>query len=384
MITQRYTAERFYGNDDELLLYGYSIKAGEEVEGSEIAVRNDGAQITPEAIDQRLEEVAKSTRVIEINGQNFSISEVNRTASSEDTLLHMSTYSSAIPENPGNAYEFAAQGARYPHIRQVYVSSPGNGSTDPLPRNERKFAAQEGRFTHDTDGATRALPTFQNLAEGLEKEGLKITRLSGDSLGAAYATAVGAATKEGQIESAFFSERPGFRHMSKLAIIKGMLITEQMKNSKENRETGEAFDAECLTDEMIDRAKVILAEHANGEMPKNGLMDTLKSLTASMQASRRGPVGKIDPKAWDTNALLARQPDMQAVFTMAERDPLYGSPELAHETAKQFLGNLTLKGAGIAGIVMIPEMTHAYNTYFPQLYQRLKAQALFLDQAERA
>jgi hypothetical protein len=336
---------------------------------------------------EQLEEVAQSTRIVTVNGRNFCISEANLDAPADNVMLHIATYSSDIPGNPGNADEFASQAKRYREVRQLYITPYGVGSTDPLTVAERRYGRTEGRFTFENeDGETEALPSIQDLAQALRQEELLVTRFGTDSAGGNYATALGLAMPEGQITHAFLSERPGLINLSAFAIAKGMLFDENMRNSKENRALGEQYDPMCLTDEMIDKAKQVFANAADApnmkEVAQNkiGGFDAVMSLWTSLQALRRGPAGYKDPKAQDTNAFLRNQPDVQVTFGIAEHDPLYRSPEIARLAAERLLQRLVVpSGKGDVAAVIIPGMTHAYNTHFPGLYHAIKSNALDLD-----
>ncbi len=370
----------------EYQLDGLSVdsyyKQADNVTHKESRLYYDNEDIDNGAVEDALHEAANTLRITEVDGQSFAICEANLDAPDEDAMLHLPTYSSAIPSNPGNAYEFAAQAVRYPDVRQVYVGMYGIGSTSPLTIEERKYTRKHGRYTWEDEDKTVALPSIGKLATALDNEGLYVTRVGTDSAGGNYATALGVALPEGQLSHAFMSERPGLVHLGALAMAKGMLYDENIKNAKENRELGRQVDSQSLTDDMIEQAKAAFAEY-NPDTVLGGVYtaptsDTLKTLWTSLQALRKGPRGSTDPKAIDTNAYLRNQPDTITTFAIAEKSPLHKNAKLAHTAAQRLLSHLTVQSEGEVRMVMLPEMTHAYNTYFPSLYHALKRDALEL------
>lgn len=376
-------AADYYAHESDGLSVDVYYKQADNVAHKELRTYYDEEDIDNDAIEDALHEAADTLRVTEVDGHSFAICEANLDAPDEDAMLHLPTYSSAIPSNPGNAYEFAAQAIRYPDVRQVYVGMYGIGSTSPLTTEERKYTRKQGRYTWEDEGETVALPSIAKLATALANEGLTVTRMSGDSAGGNYATALGVALPEGQISHAFMSERPGLVHLGMLAMVKGMLYDENIKNSQRNREIGQKMDSQSLTDEMIEKAKEVLAEYTedDGDIATHTVStpDTLKSLWTSLQALRKGPRMKQgDPKAIDTNAYLRNQPEAQTTMTVAEQDPLYKNKKLAYIAAQRLLSHLSVQGEGEVRVIMLPEMTHAYNTFFPSLYHAIKRDALEL------
>ncbi len=362
----------------------YELIGSGEIAVGGIQYKYDGDDHAFDGCQAQLEEVAQSTRLVRTPPRSFVISEANLHAPPDNAILHIATYSSGIPGNAGNAREFAAQAARYPDLRHVYITPPGIESSTPLTQNERKYAADTGRFTwQDRDGKTVPMPTFESMNQALEQEGIRVTRIGTDSSGGNHAMALGLAMPEGQLSHVFASERPGFVNLSTFAIAKAMLVDENLKNSKENRALGGKYDPECLTDEMTEDAKKALEAVKDTPSMKKVLESKVghKAITlwANLHALRRGPDDIKDPKAFDTNAFIRQQVDARLTFGVAERDPLYKSPDMARYAAQRLLQRLIVpSGNGDVAAVVIPEMTHAYNTHFPGLHHAIKREAFGL------
>lgn len=362
----------------------YELKADGEINKGEILYKYDGDDHAFDGYQPQLEEIAQSTRIVWTGAGASLVSEANLHAPRDKAMLHIGTYSSGIPSNPGNAWEFAALARRYPDIRQVYMTPPGIGSSTPLSAKEMRHADKTGRFTwEDRDGKTVPLPTFAGMGMALQQAGLRVTRIGTDSSGGNHAMALGMAMPEGQVTHVFASERPGLVNLSTFAIVKAMLLDENIINSKENRALGGKYDPECLTDTMIMEAKNVLEAAADSPNMKDVLDNKVghgaKTLWTNLHALRRGPKGISDPKAFDTNAFIDHQPNARITFGVAEKDPLYRNPETARRAAGLLLQRLTVpSGSGDVAAVIIPEMTHAYNTHFPGLYHAVKREALGL------
>lgn len=339
--------------------------------------------IDPQDVDEAMNEVARSLMVVEHGGSFFEIATTNMDAPSSDVMLHISTYSSAISTNHGNGYEFAAQAVRYPNHRHLYVASFGNGSTSPLLPQDVDYVRKTGRFTKDIDGQSVPIESLQNLHAALAKQGLSVTRLMGtDSAGGHYARALSVAMESGQLSHAFFSETSGFVNLSVGRMVVGMLVKENIFNSKQNRAI--SSDPEKIDDAKIARFTKAFERYADLpnrrklEEAKVSTKETLSSMHASLTALKRGPRHQKNPLADDTNALIAKHPGAKLTYGAAEHDPLYKNSETSRKAAELFLRSLVLKNSPVK-VALIPGMTHAYNTYFPSLYHAVKRNALELS-----
>ncbi|HEU4966615.1 MAG TPA: hypothetical protein VFT53_03970 [Candidatus Saccharimonadales bacterium] len=205
--------------------------------------------------------------------------------------------------------------------------------------------------------------------------------MSTDSAGGHYARALAAGMEPGQLERAFFSETSGMINLGIGRLAVGMLYTENIRNKKDN----EAISPDT---EKMDAAKVARfarAFNAYADTPQHIELDAKRvrmaqqvgSLWTSLCALAQGPDGRNNPVAADLNALLERQPDAAVAFGMAEADPLYESLAKSHFAAQRLLRAITVQHAEVK-VIMIPGMSHAYNTHFPSFYHAVKRYALGL------
>jgi pyruvoyl-dependent arginine decarboxylase (PvlArgDC) len=244
-----------------------------------------------------------------------------------------------------------------------------------------------------TEGApdnARPIRTIQNLHEALEKHNLTVTRLMGtDSAGGHYARALAVAMEADQLSHAFFSETSGFVHRSQVGLAIAMTAIEIMVNGRTNSRLSP--DIEKLDTEKIKHFSEVYSTYAGTEERQELVrisqeikeLDGFGSRLTSLQALRHGPRivhGVVhNPLAEDTNAMLAKQPNAFITYGVATRDPLYINEEVSHGAVIYFLQAIAVQNAGVR-VVMIPGMTHTYNTYFPSLYHDIKRYALLQPQ----
>lgn len=373
----------YYESPDGLRLTDYVRSPdGLAVQAHKTPAFHHHDQLDHAVVDHLMDEISRTSRVIEYGGSQFEIATTNDDAAANGDLLHISTYRSSISANYGNGYEMATQAARYPNYRHLYIASFGNGGTTPLLKEDRGYVAHTGRYTRDKNGQAVPIQSIQNLYAALDKFGLNITRIMGtDSAGGHYARALAVALEEGQLSHAYFSETSGFVNLSIAGIVRGMVWQENIKNQKVNRAV--TPDPEAMDAAKIERFGEHYARYAN--LPtrrelaakKVGVIPQLGSMVVAMQALRRGPTNGASPLVNDTNALLARHPDAKISYGVAEHDPLYRGTETAHQAAQALLGELSLQRAAVS-IVVVPGMSHGYNTYFPSLYHAIKRYKLEL------
>ncbi len=336
----------------------------------------------PEAnIDKNLEEIGGNLQVVKFGGSTFEITKIVNDASSEDYMLHVSTYSSAISTNPGNAYELALLARFFPDKNIVYCASFGNGGSSPLDSRDRRYVEKSGRFTRvDDNGVTVPIVSVVNMYGALRRAGVNVTSLLGsDSAGGSVATALAVAMPEGAMTHGFFSARSNMVNLSAWQIATGMLLQENIQNSKANKAMSP--DQFRVTDERVAHAQAILEDTKKDKTRKdleslgvNGI-EKVGALYTSMQALRRGPIDSVvqGPLLPDTNALIQNQPDAKLTYFVGERDPLYLSPERANQAIRDFMAKLTIGTAPVRAIVH--SGTHAMNTHFPEFYLAAKKQA---------
>lgn len=335
-------------------------------------------------IGQAMREIAMNRTVVEYGGSSFDISVANAEAT-KGTIAMPATANSSL-DNHGNGYEMAAAAVRYPYHRLVYIASPGQGGSSPLPKTMASYYRREGRLI-DPFAAGQPSTYARNMYRALTNYGIDITHLSADSTGNQYAQALGTALEPGQLQAAHFSESTGFVDLGLAKVGFGMVYTEDRKNKAWNIER--SFDPEKLTDAMQDQYKRVavlyMSRTAIGKIDesRSSIPKKAGAFWTNLQGLRRGYKDGYSPLAEDANALLARQPQARLVYSLGDLDPLYVEPDLAHHAAKKFLDALILPDSADVRAVMIPGMTHKINTYFPGLHHAIKRYALFGGDSER-
>jgi hypothetical protein len=375
--------ESYYSSPEGLRCTEYTAnEAGGNVETSLLPALRHQKDLDRGSVDEVLDEVGRNLRLIEHGGSSFEISTANNSVPSDELMLHISTFRSALTTNPGNAYEFAAQAVRYPNHKHLYVASFGNGGTAPLLPDDTKYTRLTGRFTYEEGDQTLALQSIQNLRSALAKESLDVTNIMGtDSAGGHYARALCLTMESGQLSHAFFSETSGFVNLSTIRIIGSMMIQEARNNARQNRDASP--DPEMMDNDKITHAKQVLDKYNDSSQrqtlhaAKVSGVASLISMWNSMQALRRGPTSNTNPLLADTNAVISQHPQAKIVYGLAEHDPLYLDSGNCRQSAFDFLIKLAVRDAPVKAII-VPGVTHAYNTYFPSLYHSVKKYALEL------
>lgn len=331
-------------------------------------------------LEANLAQIGSNLEVVKSGDSTFEITRVVNNPSSSEYMLHVSTYSSAISTNAGNAYELAVLAKLFPEKNIVYCASFGNGGSSPLVSEDRAYVQKTGRFTRDEDGKTLPISSIRNMLSAFSSVGIDVVSLLGsDSAGGSIATALGVAMPEGAMKRGFFSARSNLVALTGLEIAWGMLAKEQFMNAKANQQMSP--DALRVTGEKVAFAKAIYDEtltSAARAALKNYAPSTpqkLGALWTSMQGLRRGPdESGIGPLALDTNVLIRQQPEAKLTYVFGERDPLYLNAGIALSSIYTFMRGLKL-GRGSVRAHVHPG-THAMNTHFPELYLAFKKSAL--------
>jgi len=209
-------ANDFYQNPSGLVVPVYMRATGSPQGSSYVEQRSSTPLLVPEwvrdgqalkdffgAVGGNLDEVDKSLAVLEEGGDSFEVAVVHSKSENDKkgVMLHISTYSSSISTNLGNAYEFAVQAALYEGFDHVYVASPGNGGSSPIENTDviistpygkmgqKDYFRETGRTTYEDGSDTKPLPYLLNMQRALEKAGVEVTGFIGtDSSGGSYAT----------------------------------------------------------------------------------------------------------------------------------------------------------------------------------------------------
>lgn len=378
--------DRYYNRDQGLQLYDYQAR-GSSI--GNIITRNltcplkHNEDLDSDQIAEAMLEASQNLQLISYGGSYFEISILNGGLPNDNIDLHVSTYSSSLSTNPGNVYEFAARAVRYPNRKQLYVASFAMGSTSPLLKEDAAFAGISGRFTSGLPHQAKPLTSIHNLHMALLNQGWAATKIMGtDSAGGHVARALGVAMEPGQLEAAFFSEPSGFKDMSAGKLALRMLVKEGQINARRNNKLSP--DPEKMTKEKISLAKDALAAYASSdkrlELAANKVKtkDTISGMLTSLAALKRGPIKGADPNVAETSALLYRQPQAKITFGLAEHDPLYVNSKNCHDAAAKFLSKVALQDEPLR-VLVIPGMTHAYNTFFPSLYHAITRELLYTE-----
>lgn len=353
-----------------------------------------------ERVGGNLEQVDSTLQQLEYGGDTFEIAIIHsRNENKKGVMLHISTYSSSISTNLGNAFEFAVQGALYEDFDHVYVASPGNGGSSPIEdtgmlidtssgkMGQKEYFRKTGRTTYEDRNEVKPLPYLLNMQRALEKAGVEVTGFIGtDSAGGSYATGLAIAMEEGQISHGFFSERSNFKSLGRLGLSYGMLVTENIRHGNVMRTlrvggldvidplsiyAPRINDPQGRTNKTLAEEKVTRAR----DVPKVKLPQQLSSMVTSLMALGRGPEDGSDPLVSDVNAMLAKHPDGKFTFTLAEYDVLYRGE--ANNLATQFLGKIDVQRADVTAIIL-KKLPHAYHTALPLLQDALRRSAFGL------
>lgn len=360
----------------------YETKIGDKGKYVEIAPSQelliDGPNLSdptlnsPNQYFDRLDEINDTWRVIRdpVDGQKFEIAEVNTNKSADKVDLELSTYSSAIRTNPGNAAELAFRGMVTPDTRRLYVATMGNGSSDNFSSDELKDLRSTGRLTTGFPivGGIKAQPTIQALHRALEAEKIGVRRLSADSFGGVAACALMAAFEPNQISHAYFKSRPNISRHNPVSLAAGMLIVENEINGRRNRRVSEDawglhqndFALKHIAEMRLKR--VYSREHTPVQGSK---FEQLHSYARGISRGGR----TMNPALLDTVGALERQPSAQITIDAPHEDVLYRTPE---DIERFFLSvvrftlshSLKLNGGSVA--VIRTEGTHGGHTWEPQ------------------
>lgn len=382
--------DNFYRNDSGLLVPHYHRPpnaAAASFELSEPLVPEEWVQ--EEDVLEKIKEIAMNRQVLEYGDDSFDISTVTDNDPKKPYMIHMSTYGSSL-DNAGNAWEFAVQCLQYPEFNHVYVASFANGASSAIPERDgqRQLAQETGRLTVTReDGQVVPMGIIQNLHRGLATKNINTIRVMGaDSAGVSASRALALAMEPGQLESAVFSGATGMRDMN-LPTIGMAMVKEQLINSRQNAKLAETYKTEATTPAKVAKAEAIMEQYTDPSMAAKinsrrlGLRAVVASRLVSGQSLKRGPSERGDPLVVETNA-IAQIHNAVMWYIMGTRDPLYGGSEAAYKQAERYILAVDSSGMDL-GVIMAPEMSHAYHTHFPELKVALAKAALRISGQRR-
>jgi hypothetical protein len=408
-------ASDFYQSPGGLIVPGYVRVAGASFERGYVEPYNSTPLHVPEwvrdeqklkeffgAVGSNLDKINESLAVLEENGDSFetAIIRSNTGEAKKGVMLHISTYSSSISTNLGNAYELAVQAALYEDFDHVYVASPGNGGSSPIENTDvvistpygkmgqKDYFRKTGRTTYEDESEVKPLPYLVNMQQALKTAGIEVTGFIGtDSAGGSYATGLALAMEEGQVSHGFFSERSNFMSLGKIGLMYGMLVTENMRHGSRMRgltQDGKAIDPLSIYAARLDDPsgikdnKSIAEDRVKrvAEIKKVSTKQQLGAMVTSLTALARGPRENGDnPLIADVNAMLAKHPNGKFTFTLAEHDVLY--KENAAVLAQEFLSQIDVQNADVKAMIL-EKLPHAYHTALPLLQDSLRRLAFDL------
>lgn len=372
----KYSDTYTYGNNPEFEFEKLSVTPAGELQSTvEVAQR---VSLTEDAYHKALEDVNSTFRVEEDkqSGKSFEIAIVNPGASSGFADVELSTYSSSISGNIGNAIEFAEHAALNPARARIYVASFGNGGSSYWDESERKHITESGRFTQRNG---ESLPTVDALSRVLQRlGGLTVNRFSTNSAGGAYATALMRAMPEGQITNAYIKSRPNISNHPSGPLWGAGLMLSELKDSKNYKANTE--DTWDLTANVIKNAEprlsAIYGDKAVEWSMKGASEKGVKKLYWDMKAFSKGGAKYNFPASIDTAVALRQQPEAQMTFHFPEKDRLYG--DLRQDVA-EFLKRIHALNAfvqpGQVEAAVMPGTHHDHSQY-PSLRWSIENYAL--------
>lgn len=361
------TSETYtYGNQPEFEFETLRLAENNSItSGSAVAER---ASISRDAFFDALDDTNRTLTVLEdtLTGKTFEVAMANVGATSGIADAEISTFSSSITGNIGNATEFAEHSALHPENTRVYIASIGNGGSSYWDESERKYITKTGRFTAE-DG--EPLPTVAALERVLRTVGgLTIGRLSTNSAGGAFATALMSAMPEGQVTHSYLKSRPNIsNHPTRLLWGAGLMLSEQYDSPqyKANTEDEWGIDTDKVKEEARPYLEAIYG-HKNGkdEWTAKGATTEkgIKRLYWDMLAFSKGGAKYGHPAAADTRNALAKQPGAQLTYHFPEKDRLYS--DLRRDVGS-FLQHIGIASSQVEAVLM--PGTHHDHSQYPSL-----------------
>lgn len=347
------------------------------------------APIEQEAYDAALAKLNNGLEVIvdPVTGKQFEVGILNEEAGdAEDADAEISTYSSSLSGNIGNAVEFAEHSATQPNRMRIYIANMGNGKSSYWNAKEIAHIKQTGRFV-GADG--EVLPTIAALQRALTARGITVTRYSTDSAGGAIATALMHASEEGQVTHGYIKSRTNLvDHRPQLAWGIGMLIGDAKDDGKYKAASNDPWK---MTPEMISAAKEAMP-NIYGQDNSQGVPTAASTLLKivrenshmtkkywdDMIAYGRGErKDERNPAAADTTMAIEKQPDVLLTYHFPTSDRLYSPDVLAN--AHSFLQQIHLHRRNLdrstnAEALLMPG-GHRDHTSYPALRWSMEAYA---------
>lgn len=331
---------------------------------------------------QALEDIDRTWGVITDpkTGKEFEIALANLSAPLHNGIdVELSTFTSSISGNPGNAVEFAENSALHPDRQRLYIATFGNGRSNYWDTDEQKYIRETGRFTQNNG---EALPTMASLNRALEKADLPASRFSTNSGGGAPATALMGTLPEGQVTHAYIKSRPNISdHPLNLAWGVGVAIGDLLDDRKYKKVSEDPWR---LTGDLIAEAKEHLPEVYSPEaqnrhqslVQKAGNSHRASKMLTDMTAFGRGGAARDYPASQDTVRAIQQQPDALLTYHFPLQDRLYRSPEDIVQFLVQIykLGSMVVKDGQVEVLTMPGK--HRDHTQYPGMRWGMESYSL--------
>ena len=184
---------------------------------------------------EKLDEINDTWRIIEdpSTGRKFETAVVNQEKLGSETALVTSTSFSSLTQNAGNAVELAVHGAANPGMARVYVAFPGNGGSDSLDRDERKYLSQTGRFTRSRIGQNPtydfAISALSAMTRALDAYSLSPNMITSDVEGGRFAIGAMSALEKNTIKGIYIN---GLTGISSGSSYTREMVGEDVRNRK--------------------------------------------------------------------------------------------------------------------------------------------------------
>lgn len=336
--------------------------------------------IDEERYQQALEDINRTWGVVTDpkSGKTFEIAMANLSAPLDNGIdAELTTVTSSISGNPGNAVEFAENAALHPDRQRIYIAGLGNGRSSYWDIKERKHIRKTGRFTQDNG---EALPTLEALNRALKASDFIISRLSTVSAGGAHATALMSALPEGQVTHAYLKSRPNIsNHPIGLSWGLGFVANHIIDDKKSDKASRDPWK---MTPKMVEAAKEhmpnIYSETAQNQhqtlVQKAGSSHKVSKMLTDLTAFSRGGRAKDYPAVRDTIRALKHQPEAMLTYHFPLQDRLYKhEKDIAEFLVKIYeLGKTATNGQ--AEVLTLPG-THLDHTRYPGLKWAIESYA---------
>ncbi len=368
MTSETYT----FGNNRGYEATRLSLRENGSINTDKITiVRHPG--ISEEHYKQALDDINHTFQVLvdPQTGKQFEVASANTRANPGNGVdIEISTYTSSISGNTANAIEFAENSALHPDRQRVYVASSGNGRTSYWDEKEQSYIRRTGRFTQENG---QALPTIAALNRVLQLNGFVVTRISTNSAGGAYATALMRELPEGQVTHAYLKSRPNISDHP-LGLIWGLsiLVSDVLDDSRFKKASKDPWK-EKITQSSIQTIREQMPNiYAPGsisqpETLKGTRTHNLGKMWTDMIAFSRGNSAKGHPAAVDTFYALTKQSAALVTYHFPFKDRIYNK---LPEDARDFLNAVCrLSGMTINSQIEVLLMPggHRDHTSYPSL-----------------